>query len=97
LSKSGSGHRSLPRNIRKTTRSPRNTSHDLARDKGRRLYFDLVHADRRGPRTRLERHVTDLDLIDRKIVAELMRDATLPIAQIAEKTGLSRTPCGKRS
>jgi len=40
--------------------------------------------------------VTDLDLIDRKIVAELMRDATLPIAQIAEKTGLSRTPCCKR-
>lgn len=38
----------------------------------------------------------DLDLIDRKIVAELMRDATLPIAQIAEKVGLSQTPCWKR-
>jgi Lrp/AsnC family transcriptional regulator len=37
-----------------------------------------------------------LDLIDRKIVAELMRDATLPVAQIAEKVGLSQTPCWKR-
>ncbi|MFT4012230.1 MAG: Lrp/AsnC family transcriptional regulator [Paracoccus sp. (in: a-proteobacteria)] len=38
----------------------------------------------------------DLDLIDRKIVTELMRDATLPIAQIADKVGLSQTPCWKR-
>ena len=38
----------------------------------------------------------DLDLIDRKIVAELMRDATLPVAQIGEKVGLSQTPCWKR-
>jgi Lrp/AsnC family transcriptional regulator len=37
-----------------------------------------------------------LDLIDRKIVAELMRDATLPVAQIADKVGLSQTPCWKR-
>ncbi|MFO0514986.1 MAG: Lrp/AsnC family transcriptional regulator, partial [Rhodobacterales bacterium] len=37
-----------------------------------------------------------LDLIDRKILAELMRDATMPIAQIAEKAGLSQTPCWKR-
>ncbi len=40
--------------------------------------------------------MTDLDLIDRKIVAELMRDATLSIAQIADKAGLSQTPCWKR-
>ena len=40
--------------------------------------------------------MTNLDLIDRKIVAELMRDATLPVAQIAEKAGLSQTPCWKR-
>lgn len=38
----------------------------------------------------------ELDLIDRKIIAELMRDATMPIAQIAEKAGLSQTPCWKR-
>jgi len=40
--------------------------------------------------------MTELDLIDRKIVAELMRDATLPIAQIADRVGLSQTPCWKR-
>lgn len=37
-----------------------------------------------------------LDLIDRKIVAELMRDATLPVARIGERVGLSQTPCWKR-
>ena len=37
-----------------------------------------------------------LDLIDRKIVAALMADATIPIAQIADKVGLSQTPCWKR-
>lgn len=41
-------------------------------------------------------NMTDLDLIDRKIVAELMQDATLPIAQIADKAGLSQTPAWKR-
>ena len=40
--------------------------------------------------------VEALDLIDRKIVAELMRDATLPVAQIGEKVGLSQTTCWKR-
>ncbi|WP_102107446.1 Lrp/AsnC family transcriptional regulator [Oceaniglobus roseus] len=39
---------------------------------------------------------TDLDRIDRKILAELMKDATLPIAQLAERVGLSQTPCWKR-
>lgn len=38
----------------------------------------------------------NLDLIDRKILAELMRDATQPVAQIADKVGLSQTPCWKR-
>jgi Lrp/AsnC family transcriptional regulator len=38
----------------------------------------------------------DLDLIDRKIIAELMRDATLPVVQIADRVGLSQTPCWKR-
>ncbi|MBU2957739.1 Lrp/AsnC family transcriptional regulator [Paracoccus sp. 1_MG-2023] len=37
-----------------------------------------------------------LDLIDRKIAAELMMDATQPIARIADKVGLSQTPCWKR-
>ena len=40
--------------------------------------------------------MTDLDLIARKIVAELMRDAALPISQIADKAGLSQTPAWKR-
>ena len=38
----------------------------------------------------------NLDLIDRKIVSEQMRDATLPVAQIADRVGLSQTPCWKR-
>ncbi|MDH2327496.1 Lrp/AsnC family transcriptional regulator [Cereibacter sp. SYSU M97828] len=37
-----------------------------------------------------------LDLIDRKILAELMRDATVPIARLADRVGLSQTPCWKR-
>lgn len=40
--------------------------------------------------------MTGLDLIDRKIVAALMQDATLPVAQVAERAGLSQTPCWKR-
>lgn len=40
--------------------------------------------------------MSGLDLIDRKIVAALMQDATLPVAQIADKVGLSQTPCWKR-
>ena len=37
-----------------------------------------------------------LDLIDRKIIAELQRDATLSVAQISERVALSQTPCWKR-
>lgn len=44
----------------------------------------------------MERAMDDLDLIDRKIVAELMDDATTPIARIADRVGLSQTPCWKR-
>jgi Lrp/AsnC family transcriptional regulator len=39
---------------------------------------------------------TPLDRIDRRILSELMRDATLPVAQLAERVGLSQTPCWKR-
>ncbi len=58
----------------------------------------MLHADRQAhePGKKGSKDVTNLDLIDRKIVAELMRDATLPIAQIADKAGLSQTPCWKR-
>lgn len=37
-----------------------------------------------------------LDRIDRKILFELMRDSSLPVAQLAERVGLSQTPCWKR-
>ncbi|TVP97543.1 MAG: Lrp/AsnC family transcriptional regulator [Roseinatronobacter sp.] len=37
-----------------------------------------------------------LDRIDRKILFELMQDATLPVATLSERVGLSQTPCWKR-
>jgi Lrp/AsnC family transcriptional regulator len=37
-----------------------------------------------------------LDQIDRRILRELQADATVPIAELAERVGLSQTPCWKR-
>src|SRR3954468_9318024 len=37
-----------------------------------------------------------MDLIDRKILDLLQRDATLSIAEIGQRVGLSQTPCWKR-
>ena len=37
-----------------------------------------------------------MDLIDRKILDLLQRDATLAIAEVADRVGLSQTPCWKR-
>ncbi len=37
-----------------------------------------------------------LDRIDRRILAELQADATLPLARLADRVGLSQTPCWKR-
>lgn len=37
-----------------------------------------------------------LDRIDRRILDQLMRDSTLPLVQLAERVGLSQTPCWKR-
>ncbi len=37
-----------------------------------------------------------LDRIDRKILTCLQRDATLPVAEIAARVGLSTTPCWRR-
>jgi Lrp/AsnC family transcriptional regulator len=37
-----------------------------------------------------------MDQIDRKILAELQQDATIPVAQLADRVGLSQTPCWKR-
>lgn len=40
--------------------------------------------------------MTQLDRIDRKILAELQADATIPLKMLAERVGLSQTPCWKR-
>jgi Lrp/AsnC family transcriptional regulator len=37
-----------------------------------------------------------MDVIDRRILDLLQRDATLSIAEIADQVGLSQTPCWKR-
>ena len=37
-----------------------------------------------------------LDKIDRKILSILQRDATMPVAEIGRKVGLSTTPCWRR-
>lgn len=37
-----------------------------------------------------------MDRIDRKILGCLQEDATLPVAEIAERVGLSTTPCWRR-
>jgi Lrp/AsnC family transcriptional regulator len=39
---------------------------------------------------------TSLDAIDRRHLRELQRDATTPIAELAQVVGLSQTPCWKR-
>ncbi len=37
-----------------------------------------------------------MDRIDRKILACLQEDAALPVAEVAERVGLSTTPCWRR-
>jgi Lrp/AsnC family transcriptional regulator len=37
-----------------------------------------------------------MDAIDRKILNELQRDASLSVAELASRVGLSQTPCWKR-
>ena len=37
-----------------------------------------------------------IDKIDRKILAILQEDATLPVAEVASRIGLSTTPCWRR-
>lgn len=37
-----------------------------------------------------------LDAIDRRILRELQKDATTPVAELAQMVGLSQTPCWKR-
>ena len=40
--------------------------------------------------------VASVDETDRKILALLQEDATIQLAEIAEKVGLSATPCWRR-
>jgi len=37
-----------------------------------------------------------MDSIDRKLLALLQQDATLPVAELAQRVNLSQTPCWKR-
>ncbi len=37
-----------------------------------------------------------LDAVDRRILEQLQQDAELPLAQLAERVGLSPTPCWRR-
>lgn len=37
-----------------------------------------------------------LDDVDRRILVQLQRDATLPIAELAERAGVSASPCWRR-
>ncbi len=37
-----------------------------------------------------------MDTIDRKILAEIQKDASLSVAEIGQRVGLSSTPCWKR-
>ncbi len=46
---------------------------------------------------RIRTHATrQLDRIDIKILSILQKDARIPITELAEKVGLSVTPCGER-
>jgi Lrp/AsnC family transcriptional regulator len=47
-------------------------------------------------RTLRNRTILPLDELDRKILACLQHDATLPVAEIADRVGLSTTPCWRR-
>ena len=37
-----------------------------------------------------------MDSIDKRILAQLQRDASTPVSEIAESAGLSQTPCWRR-
>jgi Lrp/AsnC family transcriptional regulator len=47
-------------------------------------------------RPRRGRDRAEIDAFDRRILAALQSDATLPLAELAERVGLSTTPCWRR-
>jgi DNA-binding Lrp family transcriptional regulator len=40
--------------------------------------------------------MTDIDRIDRAMLAALQQDGRMPVAKLAERVGLSETPCARR-
>ena len=44
----------------------------------------------------MNRGITRMDAIDRKILAVVQQDASLSVAEIGQRVGLSSTPCWKR-
>src|SRR5437870_781373 len=47
-------------------------------------------------RTAGDRNISAMDAIDRKILSVLQEDASLSVAEISQRVGLSTTPCWKR-
>jgi Lrp/AsnC family transcriptional regulator, leucine-responsive regulatory protein len=43
-----------------------------------------------------EKVMSDLDRIDRGILAAIQQDGRMPVAKLAERVGLSETPCARR-
>ncbi|BAN25043.1 transcriptional regulator AsnC family [Caballeronia insecticola] len=43
-----------------------------------------------------ENAVTELDRIDRAMLVALQQDGRMPVAKLAERVGLSETPCARR-
>jgi Lrp/AsnC family transcriptional regulator, leucine-responsive regulatory protein len=43
-----------------------------------------------------EKIMSDLDRIDRGILAAIQQDGRMPVAKLAERVGLSETPCARR-
>jgi Lrp/AsnC family transcriptional regulator, leucine-responsive regulatory protein len=43
-----------------------------------------------------ENAMTELDRVDRAMLAALQQDGRMPVAKLAERVGLSETPCARR-
>jgi DNA-binding Lrp family transcriptional regulator len=50
----------------------------------------------KNQRKQEETIVSDLDKIDRAILAAIQLDGRIPVAKLAERVGLSETPCARR-
>ena len=57
---------------------------------------DMLKSNGAGEESSKSERIREMDAIDRKILDQLQRDATLSIAEIADRVGLSQTPCWKR-